>query len=169
MARDHGKLYKITDGEAYAGDFTARQPLGISGKSIKQVTSAQVLALFATPITLVAAPGAGRFLALEAVMIHLPFNSAAYAGIAAAEDLAVRYTGAAGLIVAQVEATGFLDAVADATRYATPVAFTAAPTDVTPVLNAPLVLHMTTAEVITGDSPLNVTTLYREFDTTFQA
>lgn len=115
------------------------------------ITSAQLLALNATPITLVAAPAAGTANVLLDVQFFLDYNSAAYAGIAAGEDLAVRYTNGSGDILATVEATGFLDATADAFRFQAAVT-----TTVTPVAAAALVLHMLTGEVITGNSPLKV-------------
>lgn len=130
------------------------------------ITSAQMLALNATPQTLVAAPGAGKALILEGLQLFLDYNSAAYADIAAGEDLAVKYTGSGGLQVAQVEATGFLDQTSDQLRWAH--AFNAASGDssFTPVANAPLVLHMLTGEVTTGDSPLKCRVFYRVIPTT---
>lgn len=125
------------------------------------ITSAQLLALNATPITLVPAPAAGNALIFEGAILMLDWNAAAYAGIAAGEDLSIKYTGAAGLEVGQVEATGFLDAVADAFRYCRPHGAASGDSGITPVAAAPLVLHMLTGEIITGDSPLHVKTYYR--------
>lgn len=115
------------------------------------LTAAQVKALNATPITLVAAPAAGTANVLLDVQFFLDYNSAAYAGIAAGEDLAVRYTNGSGDILATIEATGFLDATADAFRFQTVVA-----TSITPAAAAAIVLHMIAGEIITGDSPLKV-------------
>ncbi len=125
------------------------------------ITTAQVLALFATPIALVAAPGANRFLIFEGAFLFLDFNAAAYAGIAAGEDLQISYTNGAGQLVAQVETTGFLDAVADDFRWVNHIG-AAVLNDVTPVANAALVLSLLVAEIITGDSPLIVRTFYRD-------
>lgn len=118
------------------------------------VSSAELLALNATPKTLLAAPGAGKMIILEGAYIFLDYNSAAYADIGASEDLALRYTDGSGEIVATVEATGFLDQTADQRRWVAPTGFS-------PAVNAPLVLHMTTGEVTTGDSPLVVKLKYR--------
>lgn len=121
------------------------------------ITSAQVLALNATPQTIIPAPGIGKYLTLEQIEIFLDFNSAAYAGIAVGEDLAVKYTNASGaLIVPVIETTGFLDATADALAIAKPAA------SVVAVVNSPIVLHLLVGEVITGDSPLKVRCRYRE-------
>ena len=61
------------------------------------LTTAQVKALFATPVTVVAAPGAGLANVLHSVVAFLDFNTAAYDGIAAGEDFVLKYTNAAGL------------------------------------------------------------------------
>lgn len=119
------------------------------------VSSAELLALNATPKTLIAAPAAGIGLIVDRVEFFLDYNSAAYAGIAAGEDLAVRYTNGSGAIALTCEATGFLDQTADTRRICTPS------NDVAPVAAAALVLHMTTGEITTGDSPLKVRVFYR--------
>jgi len=127
------------------------------------VSTGELLALFATPKQLVAAPGVGKGLILVDQLFFMDYNSAAYAGIAAGEDLATKYTNAAGLIVAQIEATGFLDQTADQYRHVYPLSDAAK----TPVENAALVLHMLTGEIITGNSPLRVRTRYRTVDLVF--
>jgi hypothetical protein len=125
------------------------------------VSSAELLALNATPKTLVAAPGAGKAIVPTLVTLFLDYNSAAYDGIAAGEDLALKYTDASGATLATIEATGFLDATADAVRFAFPTTTAA----FTPVANAPLVLHMLTGEIATGNSPLKVRVDYKIIDT----
>lgn len=130
---------------------------------IVTVSSAALLALNATPATLVAAPGAGKALILVGAELWLDYGGTAYAGIAAGEDLAIKYSDAAGATLATVEATGFLDATADAFRYVAPTTTAA----FTPVADAPLVLHMLTGEIITGNSPLKLRVLYRELTLTW--
>lgn len=125
------------------------------------VSSAEMLALNATPKTIVAAPGAGKAIIPVAALLFLDFGTAAYAGIAAGEDLAFKYTNAAGTQIFTVEATNFLDAVADALRYAD-----AGSALLTPTANAAVVLHMLTGEIITGDSPLRIRMYYRVVPTT---
>lgn len=119
------------------------------------VTSAQLLALNATPVQLIPAPPAGKATILLGIQFYKAAGTA-YAGIAAGEDLAVRYTGSSGVIVAECEATGFLDQTTAQTRYVYPVAAAAvAPIgDLTPAAAAALVLHMLTGEITTGNSPL---------------
>lgn len=134
-----------------AGNFRAEVTL----------TTAQVKALNATPITLVAAPGAGKAIVPTLITAFLDWNAAAYDGIAAGEDLVVRYTDGSGAAVATIEATGFLDATADAVRWALPTSTAA----FTPVANSPIVAHMATGEIATGDSPLKVRVDYKIIDT----
>jgi hypothetical protein len=127
------------------------------------ISSAELLALNATPRPLVAAPGAGLALVLVDAQYFLDYNSVAYAGIAAGEDLAIKYTDGAGAIVTQVETTGFLDQTVDSFRHVYPLADAAK----TPVANAPLVAHMLTGEIITGNSPLKVRVRYRTITLAF--
>lgn len=127
------------------------------------VSSAELLALYATPKELVAAPGAGYALVLDSATLFLDYTGTAYAGIAAGEDLTIKYTNAAGATLATVEATGFLDATADALRFVLPTTTAA----FTPVANAALVLHMLTGEIITGNSPLKVQINYRVIPASF--
>lgn len=121
------------------------------------ITTGELLALHATPKTLVAAPGAGFAIIPVSVQLMLDYNSAAYDGIAAGEDLEVRYTNGAGQLVATIETTGFLDAVADAYRHVYP-ATTAA---TVPVDNGALVMTLASGEIATGNSPLKVRVRYR--------
>mgnify|MGYP001615376087 CR=1 FL=1 len=124
------------------------------------ITSAQLLALFATPISLVAAPGANLALVFEGMMVHKPAG-VAYGGIAAGEDLSVKYTDAAGIEVAQCEATGFLDQASAQTRWVRAQAAATGASQITPVANAALVLHMLVGEIITGDQPLKCQVNYK--------
>lgn len=127
------------------------------------VTSAQLLALFATPIEIVPAPGAGKALIFEGVLIHKPAG-VAYAGIAAGEDLAVKYTNAAGLEVGQCETTGFLDSTSSLIRWCRAHTAASGASQIVAVANAALVLHLLVAEIITGDQPLNMEVHYRVVD-----
>jgi len=121
-----------------------------------EISSAELLALNATPQTILKAPGANKAIVPLGAMFFLDYNSAAYAGIAAGEDLSFKYTNAAGAEVLQVEATGFLDQASDQLRYAQP-----STSLLTPVANAAIVLHMLVGEITTGNSPLRVRFYYR--------
>lgn len=134
-------------------------PEQIIGRDVV-VSSAELLALFATPKTIVPAPGATRALVFEGATIHKPAGTA-YGGIAAGEDLTVKYTDQAGAEVAECETTGFLDQTTAQTRYVRPHNAASAISSITPVANAPLVLALLVGEIITGDSALHVRFYYR--------
>lgn len=100
------------------------------------VTPAQMLAARATPIELVAAPGAGY--ALEFLGLDFIYDYAA-AFTETADNAAVKYTNGAGTTVSlTLETTGLLDAVADKISTLKPLE-----TDVLVTPNASLVFHNT--------------------------
>lgn len=123
--------------------------------TVVTVSSAELLALFTTPKTLVAAPGAGLAIVPVDASLFLDYGSTPYDGVAAGEDLAFKYTDASGGQLASVETDGFLTLSADAHRE---VIFTGT---VTPTANAALVLHMLVGNIATGNSPLKVRVRYR--------
>lgn len=135
-------------------EFAPDQPDEVETE-VFTITSAQLLALFGTPQTLVAAPGAGIAIVPISARLFLDFNTTAYDGIAAGEDLVLRYTDASGAIAQTIEATGFLDAAADAHRIAINSGL------FVPTANAALVLHMATGNIATGNSPLKVQLRYK--------
>jgi len=167
---DHGELSGL-DGDDHSQYHTDARALtwltAVCAAPLKTTTvtvsSAELLALNATPKTLLAAPAAGHALILVAAELWLDYATTAYAGIASGEDLAIKYTNASGDVLATVETTGFLDATADAFRYVVPPTTAA----ITPVAAAPLVLHLLTGEIITGDSPLKVRLTYRDLTLTW--
>ena len=126
----------------------------------KTITTAQLLALFATPQQIIAAPGPNKALIFEGAVIHKPAGTA-YAGIAVGEDLAIKYTDASGLEQGQAETTGFLDQASAQTRYVKPHTAASAISSITPVANAALVLHLLVGEIITGTSDLLLRVFYR--------
>ena len=124
------------------------------------ITSAELLALFATPITVLPAPGANLANILIGALIQKPAG-VAYAGIAAGEDLSFKYTNAAGLELAGCETIGFLDSTANQIRYANAYRAASGVSQIAVVANAAIVLHLLVAEIITGDSNLEIELHYR--------
>lgn len=116
------------------------------------LSSAEVLALNATPITVLAAPAAGFANIIKRVTATKAAGTA-YAGVAVGEDIAIRYTNASGSIAATLEATGFLDSTSATISHAVGGACL-------PVAAAAIVAHMTTGEVTTGDSPVKLRIVY---------
>lgn len=98
------------------------------------LTAAEMLALRATPKTLVAAPGAGYVLEFISALFVYDYVAAF---TETDDNIDVKYTGASGAIAStELDATGLLDATSDQLRTLKPIV-----TDLTPVANSPLVLH----------------------------
>lgn len=98
------------------------------------LTNAQVLALRATPISLVPAPGSTKVLEFVSAMIVAQQSAGAWTE--SADNLVIRYTGTTGLVVSDViETTGLFTAAIKATRAR------AAIDPIGMLKNAALVLH----------------------------
>ncbi len=152
------------------GDIVFRLLNNMNDRSIKSVevtiTTAEILALFATPIEIVAAPGANKYLEFVGLQAGMKYAGVAYAGIAAGEDWVVKQTNAAGAQVSgHIETTAFLDATSDQRRHVGPARAAAVTvSDFTPAVNAALVLHQLIAEIITGTSDVKLVVYYRVID-----
>jgi hypothetical protein len=124
------------------------------------VSTAEMLALNATPKTIVAAPGSGVYLEFLGAYLFLDYNSAAYV-VDAGDNIAFKYTDASGAKVStDVETDGFLTLTADALRVARPVMTD--PAALAIVVNAAIVMHMLTGEILTGNSPVKIRCYYRK-------
>lgn len=157
----------ITYDSALAGDFVALFPeLGMGFQDVT-VSSAELLALNATPKTILPAPGSGKAYVFCGAVLYMSYNSAAYAGIAAGEDLSFKYTDGSGTELAQCETTGFLDQTSSQTRYVRPQTAASGSSAFTPVANAALVLQLLSGEITTGNSTLKVRIYYRIVPTSF--
>lgn len=137
-----------------------------TGVATVTVTSAQLLALNATPISIVAAPGAGLAI-LPYLILLTKAAGTAYAGIAAGEDLVLKYTnGSGGQCSSVIETTGFLDQTTAQIRSARAPASTGSTAgDTTPVANAAVVLHLLSGEITTGNTDLLVRCYYQVIPT----
>lgn len=124
------------------------------------ISSAQILAMNVTPITLIPAPGAGKAIILNKLVSMLDYNTIAYASVGGADDITIRYTNGAGAVIGTIETTGFLDQTADTYAVLQP----AAGSTILPA-NAPLVAFLGGA-VTTGNSPVVVRLFYDIVDLT---
>lgn len=138
------------------------------GVAIVTVTSAQLLALNATPQTIVAAQGENLAVVPTRYTIRHA-GGTAYGGIAAGEDLVLKYTNGSGAQCSSViETTGFLDQTTAQIRTANAPASTGSTAgDVAPVANAPVVLHMLSGEITTGNFDIIVCCHYDVIPTNF--
>ena len=121
-----------------------------------EISAAEILDLFATPVELVPAPGAGLVLEFISLLLAYDWNSVAYT-IGTAGNLQVKYTDGAGEAVSTTRAaTGFLDQVADTLSSLDKLEVT-----VEPAADEPLVLTVATASPTAGDSPIHAKVAYR--------
>ena len=134
---------------------------GIQSTTVS-LTPAEIRAMESTPIELVAAPGAGKWLDFISCHMFLDFATVAHDDAAADGDLQVTYTDLAGEKVAGQEADTLIDAVADAHAYTANDGGAIPTADVATAANAALVISNDGAAYTgTGDSPLVVRTFYR--------
>lgn len=107
-------LFDTSTGTVYFNIGTLASPVwnvGTARSVSVTLTNAQILALRAAPVTLVAAPGAGFM--HEFISAELILNATAGAYTETADNLAVRFVNGAGVIVSQaIEMTGFIDQAA---------------------------------------------------------
>ncbi len=123
------------------------------------ISTGELLALMASPKTLIAAPGADKIIMFESAMLVLDYNSVPYTE--SADNLAIKYTNGSGAQVSEdIETTNFIDQTADTVTNAVPKkdAIVAA----SGCVNQALVLHnIGDSEFGAGNSPLDVRIAYR--------
>jgi len=118
------------------------------------LSSANILAMNATPVTLIAAPGAGKIVIVEDILLKMVTTATAYANGGAVE---FRYTDGSGAKVTADIAAAVITAGAGTTY--TKVGGVIA--SLTPVANAPIVITNATAAFITGTGTGVLTIKYR--------
>lgn len=124
-------------------------------KATVTLTSAQILALFTTPITVVPAPAAGSYLAFEGMLLKYAAGATAYT-LTGATNFEVRFTNASGALVNVVLAVaGVLDQATNQIRLVKSIA-----TNVTPVAAAVLVIGIGGADPTLGNGTVTVEVLY---------
>lgn len=118
------------------------------------VSSAEILAMSATPKQLVAAPGANKILLLESIILEATRTSTQYANGGVVE---VRYENASGALAAATFPASLITGAAGvAVAHNIGLA-----TILTPLVNKALVLHVATAEFDTGTGTLRAIMKYR--------
>lgn len=130
---------------------------GVAGVRTLTVTSAQLLALRATPIQILAAIGTGISIVPTRWAVNKPAGTAYTVG--AGDDLQLKYTNGAGTICSGIiSATGFLDQATAQTRAGgVPGSTGTTASDVNPTANAAVVIHnIGASELTTGTSTLVV-------------
>lgn len=165
---ESGQYFIYVDASGVMKFWNGTSSIDISGEvqtATVAITAAEVKALRATPITLVAAPGANKVIELISCKLKLDYGSEVFTETA--DNLAIKYTDGSGVAVSDtIESTGFIDQSADTMTSAVPVKD--AIVTVAGSANKPLVLHNTGDGEIAGnasnDSVLDVYVLYRVID-----
>lgn len=127
------------------------------------LTSAQLLAMNATPQVVISAPGAGKVIIVDEVELFLDYNSAAYAADAG-EDLVLRCTTTTSTIFAQWDdADTIIEGSAD-TRRLYKCGETTYPATFDPLTadNESVEFAILVGEWATGNSPIKYRIKYRE-------
>lgn len=134
-------------------DYVPRVIPGIAQRVTVTLTSAQILALFTTPVTVVGAPGANKYISVDEVLVRAPLAGAtAYAGANAVE---VRYSNGAGVKATGDIAAATLNSVTGQVDKTVGAATTAL------VVNAPLVVAVPVANPTAGTGTVVLDVLYR--------
>jgi hypothetical protein len=115
------------------------------------LTSAQILALNTTPIELIAAPGAGKYIVVDYAYATMEYGSATYA---AGGNIVLSYTDDSGTAVVTIP-EAFVEATADIAQNNLQLPAIVATED------APLVAAALTSDPTTGDSDIKITFSYR--------
>lgn len=122
------------------------------------IATGAVLTMATTPVELVAAPGAGKFIEFISAQIILDYNSVPYTE--SGDNMAIRYTNGSGVIVSQdIESTGFITAAADTITNAIPKID--ALVSATGAVNQALVLDNIGTDFGAGNSDLIIKIAYR--------
>ncbi len=125
------------------------------------ITSAEVLALFTTEIEVIATPGVDKAIIFEGAVVFKAAGTA-YGSVAAGDDLILSYVDASGVIVAELELTGFADSAAAEMRFLRPHGEIATSNSgIEPVANAALVASILLTNIDTGDSDFILRIYYR--------
>jgi len=140
------------------------QVIETGGPKLQQVdvtlSSAELLALYTTPKSLVAAQGVGTIVEFVSALLAYEYGSVVYT-VGTAGNLQVKYTDGSGAAASSTRAcTGFIDQASDQLSLIEKVDGT-----VVPVANAALVLTLATANPTSGDSPINISVYYRVHQT----
>ena len=123
------------------------------------ISSAEMLNLHAVAKVLVPAPGANKIIQFVDAVLFYDFNSIAYAGIAAGDNLSIGYT--TGTVMAIVETIGFFDQTSD--QFRTAALFSPIVETLALSVNSSFRMFLQGA-ITTGNSPVGVRTFYRVID-----
>lgn len=141
-------------------DILAAAAADVAKEVTGTLTSAQLLAMNATPQVVIAAPGAGKAIIVDEVELFLDYNSAAYAADAG-EDLVLRCTTTTSTVFATWDdADTIIEGTADTRRLHKPAY--AATFDPLTADNESIEFAILNGEWASGNSPIKYRIRYRE-------
>jgi len=119
------------------------------------LSSANIQAMFATPVTLIAAPGSGKLIQVDEVVVNFIYNSIAYEN---GSELRIKYSGSAENLFATIADTGPMQGTASFINGAQKTEATIALTSLT---NTAIVATNNTSAFTTGNSTMKIYLRYR--------
>lgn len=148
-------INKLRGRVQYTGGFAVGVGTGRLMECVTTFTAAQIKAFYSTPKTIVAAPGALKYIDVDAIIAKLTYSTAAFTG---SNNLEFRYTNGSGAKVSADLGYAFLNA--EATSYALVHGVVSAQT---PVVNAAVVVYVPSANPggSSAASTLTIRVLYR--------
>jgi hypothetical protein len=168
--RKHGGLVDVNklggvEITPFAGQgISITGPVSITGTlaqngNVKQtvavpLTAAQIIAMGTTPVTLIAAPGAGKVIIVDNITFKMVRTATAFTG---GGDVEFRYTNASGDKVTADVAEALIDTAGAATAFANVRGVEAS---ITPVANAAIVITNATAPFAAGTGSAQVVIEY---------
>lgn len=135
----------------------------VQARAYVTVPNASVLTLNATPVVIIPAPGAGKIIVVNRMVVSKAAGVAFAVG--AGEDLQLQYTTSTDACLPAVDADGFADSTAAEIRLSRYLEAAVAALDLTANANDSVELTLLVGEWITGDSDLIVDVDYEIFDT----
>lgn len=149
----------VNDANAGKQDAVVR----VQARAYVTVPNASVLALNATPFEIIPAPGAGKIIVVNRMVVSKAAGTAFAVG--AGEDLQLQYVTSNTAVLPAVDADGFADSTADEIRLSRYLEAAVAALDLTANANDGVELTLLVGEWITGTSDLIVDVDYEIFDT----
>jgi hypothetical protein len=150
-------LYLHTDSNksrvlSAVGDADQARGMAHSIPSFKDVTltAAQLDALAATAVELIAAPGAGKIIQFLGAQVFLDYGTATYAG--SSETITFKYENGSGATVGTIT-EAFIESTADAYMWVNPISAVG--------LANKALIAIASADLTTGDSTMKMRLYYR--------
>jgi hypothetical protein len=155
-AKREGSAGHVATADLEAASVTSAKIAEDVARTIQvALSSAQILALSATPVSLIPAPGAGKIVIVDSILFKMVRTATAYANGGALE---FRYTDGSGAKVTADVAAALVTTGGAGTAYAHVAGIEAS---ITPVANAAIIVTNATAPYISGTGTAQVSIRYR--------